>query len=225
MTNPSRFFGWFSNWTSRSISPFLHQRWKSDASVLCLVHAKLERRAEFTAWIAWRSRSVGYPVSLHTLLPIPTRRLASQLARSVGGRAWRGTQSVPASAVRPIPGHEPVGVGTEGAAVAKFSGAFSLFRTHSGFETRSDSNIYYFEFWNVELPFIFLFPFSLPTGLYQIGAEGTFDRVQGVFWPHSTFDIRHTPTSSNYQGFPTIPAKLEQNSAKYAIWIGFQRIL
>ena len=30
------------------------------------------------------------------------------------------------------------------------------------------------------------------TGQSQVDAEGTFDRVQGVFRPHSTFDIRHS---------------------------------
>ena len=34
--------------------------------------------------------------------------------------------------------------------------------------------------------------FFSPTGLYQIGAEGSSDRVQGVFRPSSTFDIRRS---------------------------------
>ena len=51
----------------------------------------------------------------------------------------------------------------------------------------------------------FLFSFFSPTGLYQIGAEGTFDRVQGVFLTildirHSTFDIRVARIQILYYG-------------------------
>ena len=62
----------------------------------------------------------------------------------------------------------------------------------------------YFLPYLIALHFSF-FPCSLTTGLYQIGAEGTFDRVQGVFLTildirHSTFDIRVARIQILYYG-------------------------
>ena len=56
--------------------------------------------------------------------------------------------------------------------------------------------------------FLFLFPFSLPTGLYQKGAEGTFDGVQGVFLTilvirHSILDIRHSTFDISWKSVKT----------------------
>ena len=50
-------------------------------------------------------------------------------------------------------------------------------------------------------PFV---PFLFSPGLYQIGADGTFDRVQGVFRPYTTFDIRHSTFDIRHSTFDIV---------------------